>query len=153
MPSPLSEVSEATRAKWVITLIVSLIQYITLGVAMYLTPFYSKEDMYTSSLTGKKWLEELLVGHPGRAYIALGMRRHAEDPLPGQRRQQEIDFGSLATSEKISRAEKRRAEIARDRLANEMWENYLSILEEYHKQGGVDAMDVDEDEMEIAPLD
>ncbi|KAJ3926905.1 MAG: hypothetical protein NXY57DRAFT_1109698, partial [Lentinula lateritia] len=76
MPSPLSEVSEATRAKWVITLIISLIQYITLGVAMYLTPFYSQEDMYTSSLIGKKWLEELLVGHPGHAYIALGMRRH-----------------------------------------------------------------------------
>ncbi|KAF8826239.1 hypothetical protein HHX47_DHR5000195 [Lentinula edodes] len=124
MPSPLSEVSEATRAKWVITLIVSLIQYVTLGVAMYLTPFYSKEDMYTSSLTGKKWLEELLVGHPGHAYIALGM----------------------PTSEKISRAEKWRAEIAQDRMANEMWENYLSVLEEYHKQGGVDAM-------EIAPLD
>ncbi|KAJ3860041.1 hypothetical protein EV359DRAFT_85736 [Lentinula novae-zelandiae] len=81
------------------------------------------------------------------------LNEQAEDPLPGQRRQQEIDFGSLATSEKISQAEKRRAENARDRLANEMWENYLSVLEEYHKQGGVDAMDVDEDEMEIAPLD
>ncbi|KAJ3845658.1 hypothetical protein EV368DRAFT_53677 [Lentinula lateritia] len=32
--------------------------------------------MYTSSLIGKKWLEELLVGHPEHAYIALGMCRH-----------------------------------------------------------------------------
>ncbi|KAJ7181811.1 hypothetical protein B0H12DRAFT_981803, partial [Mycena haematopus] len=31
---------------------------------------------HTSALSGCAWLDELLVGHPNRIYIALGMRQH-----------------------------------------------------------------------------
>ncbi|KAF7358246.1 putative transposase [Mycena venus] len=57
-------------------LIMALLQYIVLGVGLYIQPHYCKEDMHNSALSGHAWLKELLSGHPGRIYIALGMRRH-----------------------------------------------------------------------------
>ncbi|KAJ7216004.1 hypothetical protein GGX14DRAFT_316041, partial [Mycena pura] len=64
------------RARWVVTIVASLIQYIVYGVMLYVTPQFLKEDLHTSALSGRSWLNELLVGHPDRIYIALGMRRH-----------------------------------------------------------------------------
>ncbi|KAF7377355.1 putative transposase [Mycena sanguinolenta] len=73
MPPP--NLSPQDTAKWVVLLVVAL-QYIVLGVGLYVFPQYCKEDMHTSALSGRAWLNELLVGHPKRIYIALGMRRH-----------------------------------------------------------------------------
>ncbi|KAJ7131950.1 hypothetical protein C8R46DRAFT_864467, partial [Mycena filopes] len=66
------------RVRWVVTVIASLMQYLVLGVALYITPQYVKTDMHTSALSGRAWLDELLSpeGHPDRIYIAMGMRRH-----------------------------------------------------------------------------
>ncbi|KAJ7142748.1 hypothetical protein C8R44DRAFT_569606, partial [Mycena epipterygia] len=50
----------------------ALVQYIVLGVAVYITPQYAKMELHTSALSGRKWLNELLHGHPDRIYIALG---------------------------------------------------------------------------------
>jgi hypothetical protein len=57
-------------------LILALLQYIVLGVGLYVYPQYCKEDLHNSALSGCAWLNELLSGHPNRIYIALGMRRH-----------------------------------------------------------------------------
>ncbi|KAF7349661.1 putative transposase [Mycena sanguinolenta] len=73
---PLPNLSPQDTAKWVVLLVVALLQYIVLGVGLYVYPQYCKEDMHTSALSGRAWLNELLVGHPKRIYIALGMRRH-----------------------------------------------------------------------------
>ncbi|KAJ7731686.1 hypothetical protein DFH07DRAFT_781179 [Mycena maculata] len=48
----------------------------------------------------------------------------AEDNTRGMRRDQEIDFGQLATSSRVSLAEKRHAENVRDAMAQSMWEDY-----------------------------
>ncbi|KAJ7934078.1 hypothetical protein B0H13DRAFT_1533850, partial [Mycena leptocephala] len=63
-------------ARWVTLLIVALLQYIVLGVGLYVYPQYCKTDLHTSALSGRAWLDELLSGHPDRIYIALGMHRH-----------------------------------------------------------------------------
>lgn len=68
--------SETNKIKWAVSVTVAVIQYLTLGVAMYLVPMYIKEDMYTSSHTGRVWLNELLLGHDHRFHVAFGMRRH-----------------------------------------------------------------------------
>ncbi|KAJ3718773.1 hypothetical protein C8R42DRAFT_739669 [Lentinula raphanica] len=60
------------------------------------------------------------------------------DLQPGMRRDQEIDFGRLVTSERISVAEKRRAESLQDQIADAMWRHYLLVLEE--------RMDIDVDD-------
>jgi hypothetical protein len=60
-------------------LIVALLQYIVLGVGLFIYPQYCKTDLHTSALSGRAWLDELLGGHPDRIYIALGMRRHVFD--------------------------------------------------------------------------
>jgi hypothetical protein len=57
-------------------LILALLQYIVLGVGLYVYPQYCKEDLHNFALSGRAWLNELLSGHPNRIYIALGMRRH-----------------------------------------------------------------------------
>ncbi|KAJ7784174.1 hypothetical protein B0H16DRAFT_1263853, partial [Mycena metata] len=56
----------------------ALIQYLILGVAVYITPQYLKDDLHTSALSGRAWLNELLdpEGHPERIYIVMGMQRH-----------------------------------------------------------------------------
>lgn len=64
----------------------------------------------------------------------------AEDLLRGRRRG-EIDFGQLATATKVTTAEKRRAEHLRDKLAQDMWEDYQRILAERQDQD--DTMDID----------
>jgi hypothetical protein len=61
----------------------------------------------------------------------------AEDSSRGVRRTQEIDFGSLASTARVSPAEKRHAETRRDEIAKAMWDDYLEYLAE--------RMDVDED--------
>jgi hypothetical protein len=43
---------------------------------MHIAPQFLKEDLHTSALTGRAWLNELLTGHPEHIYIAMGMRRH-----------------------------------------------------------------------------
>jgi hypothetical protein len=59
----------------------------------------------------------------------------AQDNLPGSRWEQEIDFGCLASSARVSAAEKRQAETMRDDIAKAMWDDYLQYL--------ADRMDVD----------
>jgi hypothetical protein len=73
MPPP---TDSQERATWVVTIIASLIQYIVYGVMLHVAPQFLKEDMHTSALSGRAWLNELLVGHPDHIYIALGMRHH-----------------------------------------------------------------------------
>lgn len=46
------------------------------SVAVYCFPFINKIPQHTSILTGYKWLQELLVGHPDRFYNMFGMNRH-----------------------------------------------------------------------------
>ncbi|KAJ6535882.1 hypothetical protein B0H10DRAFT_1858515 [Mycena sp. CBHHK59/15] len=107
---------------------------------MHIAPQYIKEDLHTSALSGCAWLNELLVGHPDRIYIALGMRQHvflALVFLMGVYRDDEIDFGRLATSLNVTPVEKRRAEGARDRIAQAMWDDYQQYL--------ADQMQVDHD--------
>ncbi|KAJ7196897.1 hypothetical protein B0H12DRAFT_1038097, partial [Mycena haematopus] len=74
MPPPHLNPQEAAR--WAALIVVSLLQYIVLGVGLFVYPQYCKTDMHTSALSGRAWLDELLAGHPNRIYIALGMRRH-----------------------------------------------------------------------------
>ncbi|KAJ7762922.1 hypothetical protein B0H16DRAFT_1414248 [Mycena metata] len=74
MPPP--RFSPQDTARHLVLLLVSLLQYIVLGVALYLYPQYCKEDMHDSALSGRAWLNELLNRHPDRIYIAFGMRRH-----------------------------------------------------------------------------
>ncbi|KAJ7917950.1 hypothetical protein B0H13DRAFT_1607978 [Mycena leptocephala] len=73
---PLSNLDPQETARWVTLLIVALLQYIVLGVGLYVYPQYCKTDLHTSALSGRAWLDKLLSGHPDRIYIALGMRRH-----------------------------------------------------------------------------
>jgi hypothetical protein len=73
MPVP---IDPRDRVRWVATIVASLVQYLVIGVAMYVAPQYIKTEQHTSALTGRAWLNELLTGHPDRIYIALGMRRH-----------------------------------------------------------------------------
>jgi len=73
----------------------------------------------------------------------------ALDNLMGRRRDEEIDFGRLATTLNTSTAEKRRAESMRDRIAEEMWASYQDYLAQ--------RMDIDQDanyhEIQPAALD
>ena len=70
------DLSPEETARKVGLLIMALLQFIVLGVGLYIYPHYCKEDMHDSALSGRAWLNELLSGHPGWIYIALGMRRH-----------------------------------------------------------------------------
>jgi hypothetical protein len=49
---------------------------IQLAVVLYATPLYWKQPYHTSALSGKAWVDELLVGHPDRIKSELGMRLH-----------------------------------------------------------------------------
>jgi hypothetical protein len=71
----------------------------------------------------------------------------AQDNSPGARRNQEIDFGCLASSARVSPAEKRQAETTCDNIANAMWDDYMQYLAE--------KMDVDSHYSDIRaePLD
>lgn len=61
----------------------------------------------------------------------------AEDNSRGSRREAEIDFGSLATTSRVSPAEKRRAEGIREGIAKDIWDGYMEYLAQ--------RMDVDSD--------
>jgi hypothetical protein len=52
----------------------------------------------------------------------------ARDNSRGLRREEEIDFGSLATASCVSPAEKRHAENLRDTIAKDMWDGYVEYL-------------------------
>jgi hypothetical protein len=70
----------------------------------------------------------------------------ALDNLMDLRRDDEIDFGQLATSLNTSAAEKRHAETTRDQIAKGMWNGYKQYLGEQ--------MDIDQDNYEdIQPAD
>ncbi|KAJ6611041.1 hypothetical protein B0H10DRAFT_1636959, partial [Mycena sp. CBHHK59/15] len=45
-------------------------------VMVHIAPQMLREDLHTSALSGRAWLDELLVGHADRIYIAMGMRHH-----------------------------------------------------------------------------
>lgn len=60
----------------IILVVAAIVQYVVLGLAQYLAPQYSKEPMHDSSLSGRAWLNELLIGHPGVFHICFGMQRH-----------------------------------------------------------------------------
>ncbi|KAJ7127516.1 hypothetical protein C8R43DRAFT_897321 [Mycena crocata] len=64
------------QARWVVTIVASLVQYIVYGVMVHVAPQFLKEDLHTSALSGQAWLNELLVCHPDRIYIAMGMHHH-----------------------------------------------------------------------------
>ena len=74
MPRP--NLSPEETARKVGLLIMALLQYIVRGVGLYIYPHYCKEDLHDSALSGCAWLNELLSGHPGWIYIALGMHCH-----------------------------------------------------------------------------
>ncbi|KAJ7182312.1 hypothetical protein C8R43DRAFT_1144087, partial [Mycena crocata] len=54
----------------------------------------------------------------------------AQDNFRGSRRDQEIDFGCLSTSSRVSPAEKRHAEDIRDGIAQDMWNDYVQYIDE-----------------------
>ncbi|KAJ7188842.1 hypothetical protein C8R46DRAFT_876876 [Mycena filopes] len=73
---PRRDLSPQATARHIVLLLVALIQYIVLGVGLYIYPQYCKTELHNSALSGRAWLTELLKDHPQRIYIALGMRRH-----------------------------------------------------------------------------
>ncbi|KAE9391862.1 hypothetical protein BT96DRAFT_831450, partial [Gymnopus androsaceus JB14] len=42
----------------------------------YIAPQYCKEPMHDSALSGRAWLNELLVGHPDVFLICFGICKH-----------------------------------------------------------------------------
>jgi hypothetical protein len=82
LPMPARYRDPRDRVQWVVTVVAALVQYLVLGVAVYITPQYIKTGLHTSALTGRAWLDELLSGHPDRIYIAMGMHRHVSDHVP-----------------------------------------------------------------------
>ncbi|KAJ7765581.1 hypothetical protein B0H16DRAFT_1309701, partial [Mycena metata] len=72
----------------------------------------------------------------------------AQDATRGARRDEEIDFGRLASTSRVSAQEKHQAEGIRDRIAQQMWEDYQQYL--------ADRMDIDSnyyDGIQAEPLD
>jgi hypothetical protein len=49
---------------------------IHIAAALYANPLYWKQDYHTSVLTGRGWLDELIIGHPDRIKSELGVRVH-----------------------------------------------------------------------------
>jgi hypothetical protein len=47
---------------------------IRLAAVLYPTPLYWKQDYHTSALSGRAWVDELIVGHSDRIKSELGMR-------------------------------------------------------------------------------
>jgi hypothetical protein len=54
----------------------------------------------------------------------------AQDNSPGVHQVQEIDFGCLASSARVSPAEKHQAETTHNNIANAMWDDYMQYLAE-----------------------
>lgn len=59
---------------------------VQLAVLLYASPLYWKQEYHTSALSGKAWLDELIVGHPNRIKTELGMRVHVFLALVAQLR-------------------------------------------------------------------
>ncbi|KAJ7098908.1 hypothetical protein C8R44DRAFT_577451, partial [Mycena epipterygia] len=57
---------------------------IHLAVVLYASPLYWKQEYHTSALSGRGWVNELLVGHPKRIKTELGMRLHVFIALVAQ---------------------------------------------------------------------
>ncbi|KAJ7118072.1 hypothetical protein C8R44DRAFT_592344, partial [Mycena epipterygia] len=57
---------------------------IHLAVVLYASPLYWKQEYHTSALSGRGWVDELLVGHPKRIQTELGMRLHVFISLVAQ---------------------------------------------------------------------
>ncbi|KAJ6609076.1 hypothetical protein B0H10DRAFT_2065846 [Mycena sp. CBHHK59/15] len=72
MPAP--NIDPRDRVRWVVSVVAALVQYLVLGVAVYITPQYIKTELHTSAPSGRAWLNELLSGHPDRIYIAPSYR-------------------------------------------------------------------------------
>ncbi|KAJ6622358.1 hypothetical protein B0H10DRAFT_1944738 [Mycena sp. CBHHK59/15] len=49
------------RVRWVVSVVAALVQYLVLGVAVYIAPQYNKTDLHTSALSGRAWLNELVL--------------------------------------------------------------------------------------------
>ncbi|KAJ6448295.1 hypothetical protein C8R45DRAFT_767672, partial [Mycena sanguinolenta] len=54
-----------------------------LAVLLYASPLYWKQDYHTSALTGRAWVNELIVGHPDRIKTELCMKVHVFLALAG----------------------------------------------------------------------
>ncbi|KAJ6595921.1 hypothetical protein B0H10DRAFT_2089694, partial [Mycena sp. CBHHK59/15] len=72
--TPAPNIDPQDRVRWVVSVMAALVQYLVLGVAVYITPQYIKTELHTSALSGRAWLNELLSGHPDRIYIAPSYR-------------------------------------------------------------------------------
>jgi hypothetical protein len=73
---PPLNLSPQDTARWLVLLLVALLQYVALGVGLFIYPQYCKTYLHTSALSGCAWLDELLGRHPDCIYIALGMQCH-----------------------------------------------------------------------------
>lgn len=75
MPPP-TEYDSQQQERWVAAIIATVLQYIVAAMSIFLAPTYTKEDLHTSALSGRAFVQELLTGHPDAIYITLGMRKH-----------------------------------------------------------------------------
>ncbi|KAJ3978867.1 hypothetical protein F5890DRAFT_1422155 [Lentinula detonsa] len=57
-------------------IVVIVLCYINYGIAVYTSPYYAKVQYHNSALSGHAWLQELLLGHPDRIHMELGVRHH-----------------------------------------------------------------------------
>jgi hypothetical protein len=57
-----------------------------MAVLLYSSPLYWKQDYHTSALSGRAWVQELIIGHPDRIKSELGMRVHVYLALVAQLR-------------------------------------------------------------------
>ncbi|KAJ3978521.1 hypothetical protein F5890DRAFT_1589594 [Lentinula detonsa] len=65
------------------------------------------------------------------------------DNLPGFRQDEEVDFGCLTTSEWVTPQERHHAEGTRDKIAEDMWEDYRQVLRERAEHTmNIDGMDI-----------
>ena len=73
-PEPNNE--RETLRRRIVVLMAWLIQVVSLAVALYASPQYWRQPYHTSVLSGRRWVNELIHGHPDRIRNELGMRVH-----------------------------------------------------------------------------
>lgn len=61
-------------------------------------PYIDKFPMYTSILTGKGWIDELLIGHPVRFHNALGMSKYVFRQLLNKLQQCGLESSRFVTA-------------------------------------------------------
>jgi hypothetical protein len=54
----------------------AVVQYATLGAALYSSDVQESQPYHTSALSGYAWVQELIHGNPRRIYTELGVRLH-----------------------------------------------------------------------------